>query len=1732
MSLLKVLAALGHVRGVVIPAPVKSFLEKLDPGIAWPLPLNPAEIPRSGTVTLSADAPLALGASLQAHQSMEWAVTATAGGAELLLTVAADTRTTEIPLVFEATTTATGTGALERVRYSATASGLTLRVGGTLVVRLASEGAAVRIARLTMKPSKPDIALQSGFGLTLPSELEIVNDLLNVDEFQLVLPDIVPMLGSLPLKASLPGVRGAQALTLAVPPTGEDPKVSGTLAFQLPADFSLADLVPTSVNVVLQLRSGTQPLGAFGPVIDEAVRVRAALTRPPEDPASVAVAVTAESDAPDGVVAGEGGEPPDVALGITIALAPAIAARAGATGPEAIGSLFGTALLLGRHLADSGGWTLHGVTLEAAPLAGRLNVLLDLSGAIHIVPMDIGVAKVTMAADRPMRVRWRGVTATIDLGAAGGLGEALDLDFRSARCDVIDPGGWLVETMSPLQDVLEVVGTRSGNGSTWVEVDLRFTLDLGPVRVSGATVRGTWESGAPRFGIRGFDASLNLPGVVTGGGSLELGSQATVGGIAITLWGALIPLNVGGFLVFGMHPGGPGDPTRFEFAIGVDLPAPIPLGPTGLGLFAVAASFGANAAMKELGTVDPLGELRAWQPWAPDGLRTSSGDVTVGAGVVIGTAPDGGLAFGALGVLGLTVPDFALRIGLNAKLLQVKRARIAELQAGGAAAESPGVTLVGGLSATSTAIDIGIEGRYLFPHVVEIRIPVAAHFPFRDADWCLRAGSDRGLGSRVDRAPGPMQATVFPGLGPLESGGWAFVMIAGDGIEDLAGTGVTPKGFAVAVGIGLSKIFGVEGVLWAKVSASLIAAVGTDPFMVWARGQLAGEVGIGPFRLGVDASIEIQIGPGDRLGFHFRVCAVVDLWFTTLEGCIEIGEIDPGAAPPVTPGDDDWPWPDVVLADGLGRMIPGSASLRPHTGAIGNPAGPAVPAEWGDAPTAWPDAIPLLTFPIAPVPGAGTPKTAGTLNAGLSGAGTTRFRWTMTELTLQEVTHDGTPVGPPVPLGRSAWQPPAGVDAATAAVSTARQLALLTRSRAITMVHAADGGAGAPGEPLRQVAGLCGLRFTAGRAWTYGIDAQRIPGSASADLWYVPSRSGSAFGLGSLGRVLGSFARGVPFRVLVPVRVDDNGLSGSLDRPSGPWAWPDPVEVAFPLPGGEVEDESFRGGFRTRSPEVAAWNPEADARTRYEIAFDEPAVSGDLLLRVRLLGFNKESGLDGFVGHARDSALAILKDGSTPAVVEIDHDQSPAAGANDLIMRISIPDGVEAIGLQWTITWTASVDLLGLYAVCASDAADASAAEADRKEAVDQDAAGKQDLVSGSDPGSQRTVLKPGTRYRLAARLQWERLTDHGTGAPTIELGDERTTTWFFRTAPAAQVVTGGAIWKGQGVIAATDMMIAIDRFDPHYLERYLDGYSLADHAQFVFTKDRPSATFSAPHIRDLAKAYERDVALLLFHSDRDEPPKWAVASLVGVWTKPRFPLVDVVSGAAQEYGCPVPPRAVEATWPEDLLPSTPYELSVAFPITGKEAQRDTPHVRGITFTTSAFDGPQSLIESLRFTASATPLEIATATASGHLPVATLPPAALADGLLQGDDAFEVVLDALGLPPLRAGGPPRSSVLWSKVDRRWAFRGVMLQATEPLVRDGGKRMDLGRAELGADALTVRRLDRSATRALFLAPGPIELDAPRVLHLEVTDRGAPVHLRLTVPEVPAFAGSAVVGRSRP
>ena len=86
----------------------------------------------------------------------------------------------------------------------------------------------------------------------------------------------------------------------------------------------------------------------------------------------------------------------------------------------------------------------------------------------------------------------------------------IGLDFDRAAMEIENPGAWNVGGLESLFDVL---GSRSGRGSSWIEVDLGFKLNLGPIKVSGATIRATLQRTTARSTRRsaGSRRALTFP---------------------------------------------------------------------------------------------------------------------------------------------------------------------------------------------------------------------------------------------------------------------------------------------------------------------------------------------------------------------------------------------------------------------------------------------------------------------------------------------------------------------------------------------------------------------------------------------------------------------------------------------------------------------------------------------------------------------------------------------------------------------------------------------------------------------------------------------------------------------------------------------------------------------------------------------------------------------------------------------------------------------------------------------------------------------------------------------------------------------------------------------------------------------------------------------------------------------------------------------------------------------
>ncbi|MFT4088538.1 MAG: hypothetical protein QM658_15560 [Gordonia sp. (in: high G+C Gram-positive bacteria)] len=1553
-----------------------------------------------------------------------------------------------------------GSATSPRTVVTPSAAPLTFTATGSLKVTVSAGSARLSALSLTLKASSDYLVLPGDFALHVPRPITIHDDHIDFGNTALVLPPTLPFLGGLALPVSISGDLSG----LSVDATVDGPAIgltgiTATIGWRVPGPMSLADLVPTSLEVAYTTTPGTVP---GGPVSDRPLTLRLTGSRPPDEPGAFSMSLSAEATSAGGILsAGPSNDPAAVAAGIATVLAVGVAALPSAqSGLTLAAALAGGAGLAG--MASKGGVTLDRMALDADTRAGgSASLSVDVTGAVHPKRFTAGPVEISVDDDRPMKVRWRDVRVTVPLESG-----TPAIDLSHARPEVVDAGGWRVKSPGSL---LDVVGTRSGSGSTWIEVDLVFALDLGPIKVSGATIRATYQNGGLDVGLRGLDASINLPGLITGEGKVALrAGEGDAQGLDLTLAATVVPLNLGALAVFSSHVSNGVRQTLL--AVGVDLPGPLPLGPSGLGLYGVLGAFGSNAAMTPLGD-DPLTGLRKWKPWDPEQFDVARGQTTLGLGVIIGTVPDDGFTFSSRGVLGMTAPDLALRIGLDATVMS-PRYRFANIQQTGT---GDGPSMFGGLSADSNALDVGLAASYHLPYLLDLKIPVAGHFPSEQPQrWWFHAGSDDGVDGyhpATPRPPGPLQATVFPQT-PLATSGWAFLMVRGDGLDQLMHSGGPSfDGFTVAVGAGFSKTFGVEGVLWAKANAGVCAAISADPLLFWANAHVGGELGLGPFSLGLDADLTLEVGPGTRLGYHLRMCGEVDLWLTTLRGCIQLSNT--AAAPVIEdPDPSKWPWPRVRLADGMGRSLATAADLTAGHNTKDAPLQTEVaaptPHEWSTAPTAWPDTIPLLTFPIAPKCLSSDLNNSALSNTGLTSSGRISYEWQLVSVVLERCDVD-----PPEPVvGVRTWQPPAEVSSTAASTSTLRQLALLSPSTTTSTAHYDDADDLTIPE---RVGRLCALRPTPGRGWALGRDATR----ARKD-WHVPRERD----LGS-PRVIQSFSGGTGFTV-----------STSLDQAAelpGVGIAEGPCRIARTVADGRELDDALQLRGYAELPFLG----EFSAVFRYTVKFDEPIAEGTLFVQVT---------------KCRGGDEALYGRGVHYTIHRKSRDESDSVSMDDgvWIAPIEVTDtGDPALAISLTCAAGFSIAVVGLHAMT----------EADRDAA---DAAGKKAAATAAaEVTGDRTVLAAGARYRISARMSFARtVTDAQTQQPTVTQGPEETRYWYFQTARETSIPSP-VLWKKSAAIDVLAAASTINTFDASYLNRYLREYRPGDRTDHWFTDDLPSAVFRVDHLDKLLGAYGRETAVMARRTDRPRSSATVSHTVAPVRIySAGTPFEAKAAAAADEAHCDRRPTGSQVTWPKKLAPNAKYELTVAFPKSGKPATDASPQLDGISFGTSRYANPSRLLNAMGFVSSGT-----TSTAAVHdLRVIVPAPGVRNAGRRRGDASLESALDALELPPPAPVEEPVTAVLWVFAGASWRIAGVLLASPEPLIRDD--RMDLGPLTAAGSTSTAQYIGDAGTRVLWLFPNPIAVAGKSgSIRVDLADRKVAKPRRLRTSALPAFAAGA-------
>ncbi|MFH8388299.1 hypothetical protein [Streptomyces sp. NPDC018036] len=1533
---------------------------------------------------------------------------------------------------------------------------------------------------------------------------------------ELFLPASTPLVGAGPIPVDLDlgtpvGLYGRTEVR--VQADGPRPAFDATVVWDDPGATSLASALPAMIEIRVSwspdITPGPPGAGSIEWLGGRPLRVTGRFTRRSgSGDFDFGLVVEAEGDQGLLVVTGPG----TANMVVVTAAAVAAAFMADADPPtpqqpryDGFGATLHALLVAAVGLSaftENGTVTVHAVEVDSgfSPAGTRLGLRVDYSVDVLVKNIDLGFMSIGMKPDVPMRLRYRNVRLLVDF-AQQGL-ERFHLSYGEADVDVEDPGGWRVDSPGTLKDLFDVLGSRSGHGSQWFEIDLRFALDLGPVKVSGATVRVTLApSGALHPQLRGLDAALEMPGLFEGEGRASLGE----GELDLALAARIVPLNIATAASLTYKPCGSGA-NQLVLSLRTDLPGPIPLGNSGLGLYGLGGVFGVHAALPRPGPGDDpvLFQLRL-DPFRTDAYTCADGSV-FGLGAVVGTAPDLGFTFSAKCVLVIGLPDVAVRASLQGRFLSPRVTMTEDL-----GEPSAGGSLVGALTVDDDGVTAALRAHYEVPVLFTADAPFGARFPARGRDWYVRLGSDNVLG----RGPGPLQVRVLPDFFPI--GAWAYLMVEGDGIPHLGGDpALSPAGFSLGFGAGFTARFGIP-LIHVDVSASVLLALGTRPVLLAGVGHLSGSLHLGPVSIGASAEVTFQVAPelGDTW-IQFKVCGEVDLFFFSLQGCagVELGTKGDTIPDPV-----DWPLESVALADHryTTTAVAVRSETRPPTDSL---------------PTVWPDAIPLLQFTTGPADGlqpgpfsADLAWAAAEIGDGVVGNDRISHTYTLTSLDLTAVdpaTGAETPVDGPLD---ATWQ---DIKAGAPGQRGARELALLTWESALWTRKLADGGALDPNNPAPKIARRCRTRYEPDPGWALGeLGVRHGPGTP----WRLPTEPAtnayaSVFDAGVdavWGDVplddptAGLFPYTFPLRLGTPVSFDEQLTTAER-----------PFTGAFALP--HVDGLPYDSDPQESAPGVG------EVWIDVFLAFSEELRDPCLMLHLPLWP-------DGFADRMQVALLG--PDGSSTPFPYTPADDRQGRG-DTFVRRYELRDGTEYKGVLLSYHPALAPQVLGVRAVThkAWETAEASTSAAGQAGST---AAAKAAAVT------PRPMLRPGTVYRLDVGVDGRGRRDGKDGNPV-----HHTDRYWFRTADMSGPAPSGGEQYVQGptpptpasralarnhygaFVAAPSVHRRTDRFDPVYLQRYVLSWMPRDKAGAWFHGDPVGVQLEVDHVPDLAAVYDHDTVVRVRRTDptKGHPDPFEEQSFTAaghLWkavvSEAQSPADRLLQKELGAYGgCAYPKPGATAGGRPALQPLSTYELSLAFPFLDSGGTGDTggAEIRGGIFGTSRYSGPPELLEDLGFTHDGTGGGLA-----GDLRAVKVP---MPPGDTTADGGLEQALVRLGIDRLAAVRSGRTSALWVDQGGVWALHGVLVEAPEPVHRTDslgisgyGGRLRVGGLRCGPHAFETVIRSGSGDRLLFLTAGPFRPAGP--LALSVTVQDVPLETATTattadvvcpVPTTPGFA----------
>ena len=656
-------------------------------------------------------------------------------------------------------------------------------------------------------------------------------------------------------------------------------------------------------------------------------------------------------------------------LGSVLILAPIIGTAVGATDPNSAGSyavlagsIVGAAAVGAAGVLRTEKITLYGGELrfrEVIP-PGDPAQFTD-AGVVfdYAVEFGVDIDALGIATAKPLKVRYRAIGFNLNF-AGGGYQPIFDTS-KGYELDLSDPG--LFKLPSPIDNVLKIFGARIAKvNPLTVEMDLGMKVDLGVVRIDRFKVKLPIDPpGVPT--ILPSAISVDISQVLVGSGFVNIveppaapagQEQPGFGGIEGGFDISLVPVSLRIAASFGVRPVSKDGRNATAVFLGliVDLPAPIPLAQSGLGIYGFSGLFAMHYKRVENDPdpTDAKGPAILWLKAAGgepaklfnNGVRLWDTELdrwSFGVGIALGTT-EGGFLINLRGMFVLELPGprilIFVKVTIVGKLESLKPAADLDI----------GILGVIDLDFAQHRITIGIIIDLEIKDIIAVSLPIELFFDLQNlSNWHLFVGTFNA----------PASALI---LGIVR--GFGYLEISGPDITGWPGYGATRtlKGIAFAAGIGAAIVFGDEGIgLFLKVSARADVAVTFSPRLhLVGRVQLDGELRL--FIVSVGAHGRLDVEATDPTHLEGEICGHVDFFFFSVEGCVKVA-IGATPSPPPAPALVSNVWLQShapVITAGQGGDKPIDASL-----------GDAAPAGSGPGPVVPIDSVPVVQFLIRPV---------------------------------------------------------------------------------------------------------------------------------------------------------------------------------------------------------------------------------------------------------------------------------------------------------------------------------------------------------------------------------------------------------------------------------------------------------------------------------------------------------------------------------------------------------------------------------------------------------------------------------------------------------------------------------------------------------------------------------------------------------------------------------------------